>query len=472
MMRQNFLQVFSDIRFWIVFFFCLRLIGITDPPLEISHNWRQVTVNMVARNFYEGEADLFYPQMDNAGEKSGITGTEFPLLNYLIALVASIFGWEHWYGRIINLVISSLGIWYFYLWIRDFINSRVAFPSAMILLTSLWFTFSRKMMPDTFSLSISMIGLYYGFKYLTDNKRQFLLIYFITATIGVLCKLPAIVVLSPLFIRFIGDWHKNKEFNISFFAISVAIFSVIGFWYIWWFNYLIALGNWQFYMMGPGFPKGFFELLIDPYETFDNIFFECIKFTGFAAFCAGLIILFKDKTNKSILLFIGFWCFLFFLFMIQAGYGYATHDYYTLPLVPALALGAGYGISRISRPALKKACLGLIMLEGIFNAVHDFRIKNEFKYYLEMESFANEFIPKDSRIVCDEGMNPRMIYFLHRKGWSLDPDFIRRNGVIDSLELKGANYLVIHKKNSYSLNYPEVAENDQLICFWLNVPSK
>ncbi|MEZ5174270.1 MAG: glycosyltransferase family 39 protein [Bacteroidia bacterium] len=136
--------------------------------MEISHNWRQVTVNMVARNYYEGKTDLLFPKMDNAGEKSGITGTEFPLLNFLIALLASIFGWEHWYGRLINLLVSSLGIWYFFLWIRDFISSKVAFSASMILLTSLWFAFSRKIMPDTFSF-ITMMGLYSGYKYLADK---------------------------------------------------------------------------------------------------------------------------------------------------------------------------------------------------------------------------------------------------------------------------------------------------------------
>ncbi|MEZ5174269.1 MAG: hypothetical protein R2850_12370 [Bacteroidia bacterium] len=225
-------------------------------------------------------------------------------------------------------------------------------------------------------------------------------------------------------------------------------------------------------MMGPGFPKGFYELWIDPYETFDNIFFECIKFTGFAAFTAGLIALFKARLNQPILLIIIFWCFLFFLFMIQAGFGYATHDYYTLPLVPALALGAGYGISKISNTALRNACLGIIMIEGLLNVVHDFRIKDEYKYYLELESFANEYIPENARIVCDEGMNPRMIYFLHRKGWSLEPEFIRRNGVIDSLKQKGAEYLVIHKENSYTINYPEVSESSELICFRLNSSDK
>ncbi|MFM6983581.1 MAG: hypothetical protein ACKOXF_05580, partial [Chitinophagaceae bacterium] len=78
----------KDIRFWIIVFFIVRLYGIMFPPLEVSHNWRQTTVTMVARNFTEDGAHLLYPKIDIAGEKSGITGMEFPVLNYLIYLVS------------------------------------------------------------------------------------------------------------------------------------------------------------------------------------------------------------------------------------------------------------------------------------------------------------------------------------------------------------------------------------------------
>ena len=111
-----------DFRFWLMLFFLLRLTSITDAPLEISHNWRQSTVNMIARNYYEGNTTFFYPMMDNAGEKSGITGTELPLLNLIISETASIFGWQHWYGRLINLIVTSIGIWYFFRWLKKFID--------------------------------------------------------------------------------------------------------------------------------------------------------------------------------------------------------------------------------------------------------------------------------------------------------------------------------------------------------------
>jgi hypothetical protein len=59
----------QDIRFWILLFFIVRLYGITLPPLEVAHNWRQATVTMVARNFAEVDANILYPRIDIAGKK-------------------------------------------------------------------------------------------------------------------------------------------------------------------------------------------------------------------------------------------------------------------------------------------------------------------------------------------------------------------------------------------------------------------
>ncbi len=85
-MKNYFRTLFSDIRVWIFLFLLVRLIGVFNAPLDVAHSWRQITGNMVARNFLEIDANILYPRVDMAGDKSGITGTEFPLLNYIIYL--------------------------------------------------------------------------------------------------------------------------------------------------------------------------------------------------------------------------------------------------------------------------------------------------------------------------------------------------------------------------------------------------
>src|SRR6187399_1038601 len=118
--KKQITDLISDIRFWILIFFIIRMIGITNPPLEISHNWRQSLTNMIARNFSESESNLLYPKIDMAGNMTGIIGSEFPFFNYLIYLTSCVFGYSHWYGRIINLIVSSFGVYTFYLIVKNF----------------------------------------------------------------------------------------------------------------------------------------------------------------------------------------------------------------------------------------------------------------------------------------------------------------------------------------------------------------
>ena len=81
---------------------------------------------MVARNYQEVDPDLFYPRIDIAGEKSGITGMEFPLLNYLMYLVGLVFGQNAWHGRLVNIIVSSFGVFYFFKCLSLFFNRNRA----------------------------------------------------------------------------------------------------------------------------------------------------------------------------------------------------------------------------------------------------------------------------------------------------------------------------------------------------------
>ncbi|MEA3505775.1 MAG: glycosyltransferase family 39 protein [Bacteroidota bacterium] len=206
-------RILTDIKFWIFIFFVIRLFGITNPPLEVEHNWRQTTVTMVSKNFIEIDNNIFYPRIDIAGDKTGITGMEFPLFNYLIYLTSWLFGYQHWYGRLINLIISSLGLLFFYKLSRKYFTEQVSFYSTIILAVSIWFQFSRKIMPDTFSMSIIIASIFYGTNYFESKfrikKYLYLAGYLTLMVLSVLSKLPSGYLLI-IFSIFILDKHKRK----------------------------------------------------------------------------------------------------------------------------------------------------------------------------------------------------------------------------------------------------------------------
>lgn len=214
--------IFSDVRFWLLLFFAIRMIFVFEPPLEFWHTWRQSTGLMVARNYFEIDSNFFYPRVDVNHTNTGIIGMEFPLLYYSMFKLYEIFGFTHWYGRLINLIITTTGIFYFYKIIKRFWSKDMALYAALILSTSLWFAFGRKTMCDTLSVALVMMGIYYGIRYLYDKKDLAIIGYLLFAMLGLLTKIPAGYLLIGFCIPFLnGQISIKRKAVFSFISVLV-----------------------------------------------------------------------------------------------------------------------------------------------------------------------------------------------------------------------------------------------------------
>jgi hypothetical protein len=446
---MNTKKVLTDIRFWIFLFFVIRLVGITNPPLEVGHNWRQVTVNMVSRNYLEVDNTIFYPRIDIAGEKSGITGMEFPILNYVIYVVAEVFGYQHWYGRLINLLISSIGLLFFYKLTRKYFDEKIAFYSTIVLAVSIWFPFSRKIMPDTFSMSLIMMSIYFGSNYLDSTFRKChlinLLSYFLFLLLGVLSKLPS----GYLLIVF-GIFYLNKNICLKrkmiFAAVSFIAFIPIVFWYFYWVPYLVEkYGFWHFFM-GKSFGQGFNEITQNLNITFSRFYDTALKFIGFAVFIYGLYVSIIKKDWKIYALFVLTFVS-FAVIILKSGYTFLHHNYYIIPFVPIMALVTGYGLSKMKYSKIAFIILIVISVEGIANHQHDFRIKEKDKRILNLEKDLDSVSFQNDLILINSGYLPTPMYFAHRKGWINTNENIQDEKYIENLKYKGLKYIVILKRS-------------------------
>lgn len=433
-------RLFTDIRFWILLFFVIRMVGITNAPLEVAHNWRQSLTNMVARNFLDTEANIFYPRIDMAGEKTGIIGTEFPLFNYLIYLVSSVFGYTHWYGRLINLIISSFGTYAFFLLVKKLFNDRVAFFSTLVFLASIWFSFSRKIMPDTFSVSLMLIGLLFSLLYLEKGGWLNLSLFIVFTALGMLCKIPALSLLPVVGILLLNKNYQRKNRIYIFITAGIAL-AVTFLWYFYWVPSLVETYRYQLYFP-KGLVEGISEIMQYSFRFFEKFFFSSLNsFIGFACFIAGIYYFYR---NEGLLAKMGFLAItiVFLLFAVKTGAVFPLHNYYIIPFTPVMALLAGYALSKL-KAKMAVVVVILIGIEGIANQNQDFFIKDSQRYKLDLERVADGFIPKDKLIIINGGASPQLIYFANRKGWTLDA-MVNENQV-DSLKRMGASYLVIDK---------------------------
>lgn len=451
----------SDIKVWIILFFLIRLFGITNPPLEIAHNWRMVTTNMYARNFLEIDNNILLARVDMAGELTGITAKEFPIYNYLIYLVALVFGWQHWYGRLISLIVSSIGTYYFYLIIRKFFSEKHAFASTIVLAASVWFSYSRKIMPDSFSMSLVLAGLYYGFTYLYSGRSSRLMLYLILGTIGVLSKIPSGYVFVIFAIPFFDRSLIFKR-KVWFLASSAILISVNAIWYLTWVPEVISTYKFVHYPER-GFLEGTAQILDDPSGMFTRFYWNAlVSFVSLGIFIGGLILAIIKKENKILLPFF-LLLITFFIFVLKAGSSFIEHNYYIIPFVPALAMVSGYLMARIKWKWIYNVILIIIVIEGIANQQHEFFIHSDEKYKLELEAIADSVSNPDDLIAISGGHNPQQLYFSHRKGWPLNDEEVDDTLKVNKFRDLGARYLFINKKSSlpHYDEYPVVYEDEQ-----------
>lgn len=434
----------SDIRFWLVIFFLLRLIGITNPPLEISHSWRQSLTAMIAQNFLEHGPQLFYPRVDIGGIREGIIGSEFPLFNYLIYLCSKVFGYQHWFGRLINLFVTSIGVFYFYKGLKRVNTERLAFFSSLILAVSVWFGFGRKIMPDTFSVALVVIGLYHAVVYLQEGRIWSLVGYFIFCALGIMCKIPALSLFAVLGVVLIMPSINGQRKIVVFIVGCLSVLPAL-WWYFVWVPHLVSTYQYQLY-----FPRslseGWRELVPLWSATFEKFYFVALSsFLAFGAFLGGVVVLIRNfVAYKWVIVAISLVSVVFGIFILKTGFVFPTHSYYVVPYVPVMALGAGVFLSHI-RPKYASILCTLLCIEAIANQQDDMFLKEREMYKLSLTELTDKYVPKDSLVIINSSANPQQMYFANRVGWPEDSETLIQGRYIDSLNQLGASYLIWDK---------------------------
>lgn len=462
-------NVFKRIEFWIFVLFLVRLIGITNPPLDIGQNWRQITGLMVSRNFVEVDDNILYPRIDDNQGKTGIIGMEFPSMNYLYFGIAKLFGYTHWYGRLINLVVSSLGLLFFYkLILLAGFKDKVAFASTLFLGASIWFMYSRKMMPDTYCISIMFIGLFYGLKYMTINRFYQLLLFAVLCALAVLSKIPA----GIYFILLIPYMLNKRIASKQRIMLTLATIPTLVLTYLWYFkwNYMLSskYGNW--YNSGKSIHAGFLEIAGHLDKVFENFFINSfLSYTTLAVFAAGFVMMFVKQEKKLIVIFT-LMLFIFLLYIFKSGFFFYHHSYYIIPFVPVMALVAGYGISLLRSKWLYSIVLTAGVVEGIANQQHDLFVKPTEQYKMSIEQIMDKVSSKEDLIVMNSNGNPQLIYLAHRKGWNCTNEQLSDSVFLNTIIAQGCRFIVIDKHvapnlKSSVLSSNQVFENPDFLIF-------
>lgn len=466
----NAITVLKDIRFWILFFFLIRLYGITLPPLEVAHNWRQTDGLMIARNFYEHDANLLYPTVDVCGEKTGIVGCEFPILNYLVYLMSEVFGYAHWYGRLIVLIFSSIGVFYFHRLVRKFFGEQPAFFAAIILIVSYWFQYSRKNMPDIFAVSLCLVALFHALKYLENGRWRDLVIFLLMALVGCLSKILAATVLTVLLLPLLSSqfiWPRKVFLSVA----SGVILIGVCLWYFVWVPYLnTEFGLHGHFFMGMTFQEGITDIIANWGKVAQRFYDTPLKYSGFIIFLGAIFMIVRKKDWTVLAVFLlPFVSFL--ILLVKTGASIMGDSYYILTVIPGMAFIMGCALARIPNIKVAYVLLTIISIENIADHIYDFRLRQPYKSLETLEAIMDGVSQRGDLVAINSMTNnPTAMYFAHRRGWSLDNDKLTDPAFRDDLKQKGCRYVIIVRQlyGDVELDYPKVHDSEYFKIYKMN----
>lgn len=327
MKRLNTLKVF------LLFFFFNLLVHLPfmNLPPSGSHVWRQCNTLAMSRNFAKESMNILEPRIDRRNETNGITGSHFPLYEWVLAAIAGNSPYFETVARYFSLFISSLILLGFYLLlIIKAVPKNYATVSSLLLLSvpQIYYD-SINAMPDILALCFSVFALYQLIVFYQKDQ----IIYALTAFI--LCLLAGMIKFQFLIIPASSIVFIKLNRRQIFVTSGLLIFTVLP--VMCWYRYaldLIALNNLKEYglwIKPLGWSEIFRTISVNLISDLPELLTGWPLFTGLIIF--GIRRLKNMHFTKSTAMYL-IWLTGFAFFYAIAIERMQHHSYYFMALIP------------------------------------------------------------------------------------------------------------------------------------------
>ncbi len=319
-------------------------------------------------------------------------------------------------------------------------------------------------MPDTFSLSLVIIVTYYAWKYLEKHKPWIGVISLLLIGLGILSKIPSICFLTLLLIPLFLE-PVRREVKIRFLLGLLLCMILVVAWYGFWMPYLEE--TYHNKLIWPvSLHKGWNIFIENLNQTLYRFRINAFHQAGpFWITLAGLIALvFAGK--KKILLVILAYSILFFLFILKTGHVFHTHNYYVIPYIPVMCVSIGYFFSRVKIHKVDLLLIALAILSHSIAQNHKDWIARYNERFLTLQAIVDKYIQKEDKVMVNGGvLNPTMMHFTGRRGWTVNNDVLSKVEWIPQMKEHGLKYIVVDRHSwNEILPYELLFEND---AFWI-----
>ena len=352
-------------------FFCLLILAFgagkvwQSIPLhpQALHISAQCDRASIALNFYQEDMNILVPHIHNRMRGTGIAAAEFPIIQYAVACIYKVAGFNDSYYRTLVMLLFSIG--FFFAWkislsiTRD--TTTALFCSFLWLSSPTLMYYIPNFNPDPASLGIVLITWYYFLQWQTQPRVLFLLIIFITSCIAILIKASAAISIVAMialvvldFLRLLSPDRKYLISKKGFMLTALLLPAIVA--YIW-YSYASRLNasvHSEFFTLSTRLPQNIEQVSAIWKSLRTNLLLHYYPLYFLALIVPlHMVILFLNKHIPRQLI----WCTFilaagtvsfFFLMFVAMEY----HDYYIITLLPwifFLLLSLATGINNFTK---------------------------------------------------------------------------------------------------------------------------
>jgi hypothetical protein len=434
------------------------LYHLTDPPVD-THQWRETQTLMIAKNFYSQSMNIFLPRVnyravfEDKNDDGYVGVTELNVVPFLTALLYHLFGTAPWVDRIVPIVFSLVGLFYFHRLAASIFNLRAALAGTFLLSFSpmYWFL-GRVHLPESFSMCMTIMALYYFDRWLESDGKRNTVSAMASVTVMLLSKpQTAYVAIPMLFLAVMRHRCRLIVLPRMYLFVVVALLPPV-IYYVWSFYVMPSRSGLLF--TGTGTDMLAYGLLKKP-EFYAKILGSTWLYgIGSALTClaaAGLVTVFAERPAGSRAR-----CWLPHVLFLGAVYAviampslHADNRYYqSIFAIPAALLAGQFLSVLMARRFLNLLAVGL----AIFAAVSSVHAANMFdspdytRSNYESGNWVREHTKSTDRAIVATD-DPSALYFAERTGWTLryqadNRSVLLTREMIESVAKRGATTLV------------------------------
>ena len=139
-----------------------------------------------------------------------------------------------------------------------------------------------------------------------------------------------------------------------------------------------------------------------------------------------------------------------------------------------MAFITGSGLALLKNKKIATFVLIAIGIESLAGQIYDFRIRQPFKSFENLEVIMDSVSAPDDLIAINADLhNPTAMYFTHRRGWVAPNTQLADSNYRNEIITKGCQYILVVKQlyGDLNLEYPIVFDSEYFKIYQIKKPS-